>query len=774
MSIRWLWPVFLPMFFFAFEALSQPTLPGIPGHASHVRTFVFGELPGRSDADDVPRIVPAPQPTPADFRSHAPRRLSQKSLVAPKAFIATPSPGWSRSFEAAADTNWIPPDSHGAAGPTHVMTVVNGGVTVRTKHGELRRSTTLDAFWGTTLPANAYAFDPRAAYDPIQQVWFVVAVTLPRSTQSAVLVAMSLTPDPMGQWISFRVTADFSGATWADFPNLGFSRDRLVVTANMFPDTGIPGGQFHSNIWAFDRTGGANTITSYIGYVDNSAQGTLVPATHFDASNTVYLVQEQGVIGNTNRLRIGAIRHFGSINVTYTPTLWDIDTGMAYNGAFGNLLPQFGTTARLETIGHRMRTAVFRNGALWASQTAQPSGAQRWGAQWWRLDPSNGQIVDRGIIDDPTGNLHYDYPSLAVNKRGDALIGFTRFSAGTYPSAGYAYRHSSDPPSTFRLPQIYRQGAWFFDRDAGSGRYRWGDYSNTVGDPNGIDFWTVQEYAETPTTQTRWGTWWSMVRPPLATRLSSVSTRAMVLTGNEVLIGGFVLNVQKKVMVRARGPSLTAFGINNALANPVVDLRRADGTPIAFNDNWGSAGNASEIADSGLAPANPLESAILVTLPAGAYTPIVSGAGGGTGVGIVEVYEADHPDVPIANLSSRGWVGTGSVNDLMIAGFGIEGDVPMTVVVRVRGPSLAPFGIGNALANPRLELYRSSDMANIASNDNWRSASNAAQIEASGFAPSNDLESAILITLNPGNYTAIVSGVNFSSGVAIVEVFPLP
>jgi hypothetical protein len=138
-------------------------------------------------------------------------------------------------------------------------------------------------------------------------------------------------------------------------------------------------------------------------------------------------------------------------------------------------------------------------------------------------------------------------------------------------------------------------------------------------------------------------------------------------------------------------------------------------------------------------------------------------------VGIVEVFEVDHPEVPLINISTRGQVLTGA--DVMIGGFIIQGASSQTVVVRARGPSLIPFGIPNALANPTLELYRSSDNTLILSNDDWQSAANAAAVQASGFAPANALESAILITLNPGAYTAIVRGAASGTGVGIVEVF---
>ncbi len=139
---------------------------------------------------------------------------------------------------------------------------------------------------------------------------------------------------------------------------------------------------------------------------------------------------------------------------------------------------------------------------------------------------------------------------------------------------------------------------------------------------------------------------------------------------------------------------------------------------------------------------------------------------------IVEVFELDRSESPLANISTRGQVLTG--NDVMIGGFVVQGTGPRTVVVRARGPSLAPFGIANPLGNPELRLVRSSDQTNVASNDNWVNAPNRLALEASGFAPSNILESAILVTLDPGAYTAIVSGAGGTTGVGLVEVFTLP
>ena len=251
-------------------------------------------------------------------------------------------------------------------------------------------------------------------------------------------------------------------------------------------------------------------------------------------------------------------------------------------------------------------------------------------------------------------------------------------------------------------------------------------------------------------------------------RLANISTRGEVGTGAGVMIGGFAVSggMPKRVVIRALGPSLAGY-VTNPLANPTLQLvRMSDGATIATNDDWGSAPDAAEISANGFAPSDPAESAILATLDPGLYTAILAGAGGATGVGLVEVYELDHPQVPLINISTRGEAAGG----VMIGGFVIQGSASRTVVVRAIGPSLAGF-VSNPLANPTLQLVRMSDNATIATNDDWASAANAADISASGFAPSDALESAILVTLPPGAYTAIVSGAGGTSGVGSVEVY---
>jgi hypothetical protein len=263
-------------------------------------------------------------------------------------------------------------------------------------------------------------------------------------------------------------------------------------------------------------------------------------------------------------------------------------------------------------------------------------------------------------------------------------------------------------------------------------------------------------------------------------RQLNISTRLRVLTGDNALIGGFIITGTdpKKVMIRGIGPSLTAFGVPGVLPDPVLELHDNTGATLSVNDNWHDAPNASEIATSGLAPGNDLESAVLQTLIPNAYTMVLRGVGDTVGVGLVEAYDlAQITPTKLANISTRGFVDTD--DNVMIGGFivgaglGNNGSGSEKVVVRAIGPSLIPFGIPNALPDPTLELHDGNGNI-IAANDNWKDGGQAVEIQASGLAPSDDLESAILKIVPAGPYTAIVRGNANEVGVGLVEAYNLP
>ena len=270
---------------------------------------------------------------------------------------------------------------------------------------------------------------------------------------------------------------------------------------------------------------------------------------------------------------------------------------------------------------------------------------------------------------------------------------------------------------------------------------------------------------------------------PKRSALLNIATRLRVLTGENVLIAGFIVTGtnSKKVIVRGIGPSLAGAGVPGTLTDPVLELHQGNAT-LVTNDNWkikasdGSSQQA-EIEATTIPPANDAEAALVATLAPGNYTAILSGKSAGTGNGLIEVYDLDQASTAQAvNISTRGFVDTG--DNVMIGGIiaGPSDAISSRVLIRAIGPSLANAGVGNALSNPFLELHDSSG-GTLYTNDDWKTrpdgSSQQSEIEATTIPPTNNLESAILGSLPPGNYTAIVRGTGNSAGVGLVEVYNL-
>ena len=253
-------------------------------------------------------------------------------------------------------------------------------------------------------------------------------------------------------------------------------------------------------------------------------------------------------------------------------------------------------------------------------------------------------------------------------------------------------------------------------------------------------------------------------------KATNISTRGMVGTGQNVLIAGFTIsgNQAKKVIVRALGPTLSTLGVSGALADPTITIVNSNNVTVASNDNWRDT-QETEIAASGFAPPNDLESAIIATLAPGAYTALVTGKNGGTGIGLVDVYQLDTTTSIFSNLSTRGLVGTG--NNVLIGGLIIGNGEPPVIVLRAIGPTLSSFGITQPLQDPTLEL-RDANGALIAFNDDWNDSTPTA-VKATLLQPTDNRESAIVASLATGNYTAIVRGKNGTTGVALVQAYRL-
>jgi hypothetical protein len=261
--------------------------------------------------------------------------------------------------------------------------------------------------------------------------------------------------------------------------------------------------------------------------------------------------------------------------------------------------------------------------------------------------------------------------------------------------------------------------------------------------------------------------------------LSNLSVRSTITGSNSTLIAGFVVagSTTKSLLVRGVGPTLGSLGVTGALADPTLSLF-AGSTATSSNDDWNTGADSGQIATTSVqlgafALANgSRDAAILPSLGAGAYTAQITGKGTATGIALVELYDAGANEARLVNVSARTMVGTGA--DVLIAGFVITGNAPKKLLLRAVGPGLARFGVTGVLADPQLELFQGN--TRLQQNDNWGGAaalnSTFDQVGAFGLE-ANSRDAAILVTLPPGSYSVVVSGVNNSTGVALIEVYEI-
>ena len=355
------------------------------------------------------------------------------------------------------------------------------------------------------------------------------------------------------------------------------------------------------------------------------------------------------------------------------------------------------------------------------------------------------------------------------------------------------FSRATDPSGTYTVDFATADGSAMAGRDytATSGRLTFGpgETSKSINiqitpQPAGQPTRQFRVVLSNPSAGTALGqnstTTVTITNPDFSTKLFNISTRGPVQTGNDVMIAGFIIqgDSEKRLVFRGIGPSLTQFGVPNAISDPVLTLVDSNGTQRASNDDYtsNSAQDRQTLADNGLTPNDSRESAIVAALGPGAYTAILRGKA--NGVGLVEVYDISNDlSTKLVNISTRGKVEMGD-NGAMIAGFIVatpqnQPGTAQRLAIRAIGPSLKNFGISDALADTTLDIYRGSQL--ILSNDNWKtnSAQDQQTLQANGLAPSSDKEAAIVTILDPGSYSAVVRGKNNTTGVALVEVYNL-
>jgi MYXO-CTERM domain-containing protein len=467
------------------------------------------------DASTAARVEPATATTESvDARREGSAR-PEHPPVNPRPVDVAPPP-MATTFDALDDNNTqIPPDIAGAVGPNHLVVALNPQLRMQNKTGTTLVTTTLATFFNS-LGHTGTIDSPRVAYDSLAGRWILTAAADRNLSTSAVVVAASQTNDPTGSWWFYNIAT--SGTNYADWPLVGFNKDWIVITSNLFTNSGSTWQGCHVDV--FNKATVYNgTATTWSRFTTTTASGHfgMQPALTYDGTlATMYLVETWSAASGQERIVTitGAI---GSETLTSGPLVAMPQGAWSATGTATNFAPQLGSTNKIDTFDHRMGTVVYRNGQLWGTHTIfLPSTTPtRSSIQWFSLS-GTGSVNQSGRIDDSTGTKFFAYPSLAVNQYNDVLVGYSSFSASQYASADYAVHVNFDAANTMRDDTVYKAGLAPYFRDGGTGDNRWGLYSSTAVDPeDDATMWTLQEYAASPSNT--WGTWWGKLGPYCST-----------------------------------------------------------------------------------------------------------------------------------------------------------------------------------------------------------------------------------------------------------------
>ncbi|MCC6461913.1 MAG: PKD domain-containing protein [Saprospiraceae bacterium] len=433
-------------------------------------------------------------------------------LPAPAPDGLAPSPPPLRSFAGldrnATPNTGFPPDVSAAAGPDFIVQLLQTGAAILDKTGNIRLLSSLQTFFGQ--PANTDMANPRVAYDPYAGRWLAAATANRNLPTAQLLLLVSETDDPTGAWHAWAIDADDTDATWPDFPCLGFNKNWMVVSANLYPNGG--GSATTSKIWAFRKSELYAGAALNFNFWTPENVFTLHPALTYDnTTDRLYLLAHF----NGNFSGLGYLKQY-HISGTETNPALSVATNVIINQPWsftGPDAPQLGSPNRIQAGDARIQSPpVFRNGSLWAVQTAflPANNPNHSAVQWWKIDALNASATQFGRIDAGTADVFYAFPSLTVNANEEVLLGFTRFSTTTYASSAYAYRNLSDPANTLRDPWVYKDGAASYHVPDASNRNRWGSYSSTTLDPNG-SLWACTQFAAAPANT--WGSWFAQLDP---------------------------------------------------------------------------------------------------------------------------------------------------------------------------------------------------------------------------------------------------------------------
>lgn len=436
------------------------------------------------------------------------------------------------------DGTVIPPDTMGAAGPNHLMVMLNSQVRIQDKVGNpIGATISLSAFWSAGCSNSV--FDPKLIFDSIDGRWIATVDADSASSNSKVCFAISNTDDPTLGWTFYSFIADPTGTTWADYPGFGVNSTWIAITNNMFTIS-MPSMFQGAKMWVIDKASALVpplTVTVFPVGFDFSIGGTsggfaLQPAVTYDAAEPkLFIVDNSGystpAAPFTFLVRISEISGTGS-TPSWMPTPGSAFTGtglfpVAHDFTYAQVdAPQKGTADLIETNDARMLNAVFRNGRIWCTHSGGLPiiTPDRTAVFWYQLNPADmpSPIVQSGLLEGGSGAHHF-FPSITANAADDACIGFSRSDEKRFAEAAYVGRLGTDLPGFTGAIKTLKCGEASYFKDFGSGRNRWGDYSATVVDPSDdMSFYTLQEYADLPMGgMDRWATWWGRKSLPQPT-----------------------------------------------------------------------------------------------------------------------------------------------------------------------------------------------------------------------------------------------------------------
>jgi len=441
------------------------------------------------------------------------------------------SPQPDTSFLADDDNgNSIPPDVNGAVGPNNLMVTLNTYVSIQDRVGNVLYKKSLGLFW-KSLPGFTDTFDPKVMYDPYDNRWIMVTPSSSDVKLSRLYIGVSATSDPMGDWYMYWVDTDESNITWFDYPSFGFNKKWIAVSGNMF------GGDFYSTVFVFDKKALYNgeEVPTYTRFATNQAFTPVPSFTYSPDVEDMYLIANAGG-NNGGNGNISKMHLTGTADAPELEFQGYISVSDPWGDWAGEFLPQAGSSENINSVDSRMETVIYRNNKLWAVHHVflPADNPQRAAVQWWELDTA-GVVLQRGRIEDPTNEFSFAFASIAVNANEDIFIGHGVFSESQYASAGYSFKAYYDEPNTMRTYVQYKDGKAPYYKTFGGGRNRWGDYTAVSLDPvNGYDFWALQQYAEIPIGNDRWGTWWAQVRAPFSPIAGFTSDETLIPTGETV------------------------------------------------------------------------------------------------------------------------------------------------------------------------------------------------------------------------------------------------